>query len=686
MLPYFHASGHFLYAKSAQLYLQDMFGLKERITSKEFEDFVQKGYFTIRRSEKFWSGIWSDMTIEQTLMRSMKSCGGLTHGRGMTDSMLTKWILGMPTNLRVTEKIEEYCDIAYNTSEQHVDGRKSRISRDNQDLQHFVQWLSSHPPFPVFNGIMSISTGLTGGEETNPHNAYDVGVSSMSSYVGNNFASVKFERKKRIKPLGAVMSGVKIRDVVCPVDPEMLFKRISFTKKSQELFKVNFEYELAPYPLSLFDEVGMRKTKKSDLYNAFLPLCDSETVGGDTVYVVDGGFLIHRVVWQQREIFAAILDRYTEYVKKHYKENAIIVFDGYPENVAEKSTKCAERARRLSFSTADIMFDESMPATTSQSKFLSNEKNKSRLIKMLITKLVKEGFVVKQAPEDADMLIVNTAINVSSENESVTIVGEDVDLLVILTALAGLKTNINILKQGKGNTESKLYSPHCMKFGSTIKDNILFLHAFSGSDTTSAFFRQGKLKFLKVLEKHEELQQAASVFKEPSAEPEKLAEAGKAFILQLYGNNECESLQDLRYQCFAKSLNKSRFDLASLPPTDAAARFHSLRTYHQVQKWLGNDLPPTKWGWKLITNGLTPIPTDKDPAPTELLNIISCKCLKGCSTATCSCRKAALKCSMICGSCMGLSCTNSDIILDEEDCDDPIDTSLEHFFSVADKH
>lgn len=54
-----------------------------------------------------------------------------------------------------------------------------------------------------------------------------------------------------------------------------------------------------------------------------------------------------------------------------------------------------------------------------------------------------------------------------------------------------------------------------------------------------------------------------------------------------------------------KSLNKGQFTPASLPPTDAGAWFHSLRTYHQVQKWLGNDLPTTQWGWNGTTNGLT---------------------------------------------------------------------------------
>lgn len=78
MLPFFHSAGQFFYAKTARLYLQDMCNLKERMVSKEFALFTV--LFTIRRSDKFWSGMWTDLTIEQVLMRSMKSQGGLTHG------------------------------------------------------------------------------------------------------------------------------------------------------------------------------------------------------------------------------------------------------------------------------------------------------------------------------------------------------------------------------------------------------------------------------------------------------------------------------------------------------------------------------------------------------------------------------------------------------------------------------
>lgn len=69
---------------------------------------------------------------------------------------------------------------------------------------------------------------------------------------------------------------------------------------------------------------------------------------------------------------------------------------------------------------------------------------------MLITRLTSQEFAVKQTYEDADTLIVNTAIEETSKTNSVTIVEEDVDLLVIMTALAGSKHNIFVLSQGKG--------------------------------------------------------------------------------------------------------------------------------------------------------------------------------------------------------------------------------------------
>lgn len=123
MLPYFHATGRHLYAKCAHLYLRDMLNLDESTRN------ILSTNVAIRRSEKFWSGIWSDMTIEQTLMRSIKSIGGLVHGRSTTENVTNQWILSMPFSLKICEAVEEYANISISTSEQQYNSQYKRYGR-----------------------------------------------------------------------------------------------------------------------------------------------------------------------------------------------------------------------------------------------------------------------------------------------------------------------------------------------------------------------------------------------------------------------------------------------------------------------------------------------------------------------------------------------------------------------------
>ena len=147
MLPHFHASAHLPYAKSAHLYVQQMEELSMKMNAEEYEQLTQKGFFTIRRSDKLWAGIWSDMTIEQVLMRSLKSSGGLTHGRGVTECTLARWVLTLPLCMHVSNAIESFCGETSTNSEQHVILRDSRQVRDEKDLHQLIEWLQAHSPF-----------------------------------------------------------------------------------------------------------------------------------------------------------------------------------------------------------------------------------------------------------------------------------------------------------------------------------------------------------------------------------------------------------------------------------------------------------------------------------------------------------------------------------------------------------
>ncbi|GBN02952.1 hypothetical protein AVEN_94648-1 [Araneus ventricosus] len=214
----------------------------------------------------------------------------------------------------------------------------------------------------------------------------------------------------------------------------------------------------------------------------------------NTFVVVDGGHLLHEVVWQRNMNLEDISKSYLRYLQTLYGSNVAVVFDGYPSDVNGNSAKSAERIRRANLhSSHEIIFNEATCPETSQEQFLANERNKVRLIDFLKKFLQKANVTVKQAIKDADVLIVETAVSVKSQYDNIFVVGEGIDLLVLLTGLAPMKEKLYFRKCGKGRTPVVLYST--TSFKCKFSRMILFIHAFSGCDTSSALFGHGKTKF-----------------------------------------------------------------------------------------------------------------------------------------------------------------------------------------------
>lgn len=143
-----------LYAKSSQLCLQDMDSLHVNMPRNEFEKFTAEGYFTCRSSGKYWCGVWSEMTTEQTLMKNMNSIGGITHGRGFTESVLNKWVFGLPVAHHVCESVEKFSEVQTCSSSQHTELRDSKIANDEEDVEKFVACLRNHNPFIRTEGLV----------------------------------------------------------------------------------------------------------------------------------------------------------------------------------------------------------------------------------------------------------------------------------------------------------------------------------------------------------------------------------------------------------------------------------------------------------------------------------------------------------------------------------------------------
>ena len=120
MFNIFAATGHVHYAKSACLYLQQMMEL-ETDYPWVHKNFTENGYHTIRRSNKFWAGLWSDLIIEQVMIRSLKSRGGITRGRGVTESVRVLWTNTAHRCGAIHEPMTNLTGKKRKSSEQHLE-------------------------------------------------------------------------------------------------------------------------------------------------------------------------------------------------------------------------------------------------------------------------------------------------------------------------------------------------------------------------------------------------------------------------------------------------------------------------------------------------------------------------------------------------------------------------------------
>ena len=238
------------------------------------------------------------------------------------------------------------------------------------------------------------------------------------------------------------------------------------------------KYKLAPTPPSLLDGPTMRKTAKSALADVIETKLTRTDVAPTNCVVVDGCFLLHKVVWPKSCTYQVVLSVYISCVITNYSEGATVAFDGYE---GPASTKMQEQNRRcLKLKTLDVVVDLNLVVSTSQSDCLSNSRNKAMLIKILSRQLQSHGLVVLQAAVDADALIVMTAPKLADNSRPVTVVASDTYILAMLTARTQPKQNIFFVKPGTLGKTDKVFPLQQMqeKVGG-MKNVILFLHAIT---------------------------------------------------------------------------------------------------------------------------------------------------------------------------------------------------------------
>lgn len=119
---------------------------------------------------------------------------------------------------------------------------------------------------------------------------------------------------------------------------------------------------------------------------------------------------------------------------------------------------------------------------------------------MLSEMFTTANILVKQADNGADVLIIETAIEQSNRANTTIVVGEDVDLLILVTVRTPIDKIIYFLKPGKAQVQTKIYSSESLSTFPQCQSHVLLLRAITGCDTTSALFKRGKKAVFKMFE------------------------------------------------------------------------------------------------------------------------------------------------------------------------------------------
>ena len=303
-LTVFAAAGQFNYLRSAHYYLQQMNNLEEKHPDvyRKFLD----GVHVVRRSNQCCARLSSDLVIEQMLMRSLKSTGGLTCGCGMTEDMRNIWTLSAPVTFEYNIAMQDLTNLTYTTSPQHKDSTEARIKRDASDLGKIRIKLAASSPFTSDPTLRNIVNGIVAGPDVNIHDFESVGNKIVEDIIRKSAFIYKFKRKDRAKALGNI-SAVKIAPGRT-IDPPLLFQRFLVVSRSGDLsLEEVLTYELSPYPPALFETRNiLRKADQPQLAQAIRDNAadlSSEalmnSIPKTDCYVLDGGSFLHRLPWKK---------------------------------------------------------------------------------------------------------------------------------------------------------------------------------------------------------------------------------------------------------------------------------------------------------------------------------------------------------------------------------------------------
>ena len=232
------------------------------------KSFNENGYHTIERSKRYYPRLWSYLVIEPVMMKSIKSRGGLTGDRKMSESVRHQWV---DTN-HACDAIHDAMTKITNLSEQYVATGKTRKERDYKHLLTRYEWLSPQSPFDAIDDrLRPIPFGITVPDNESLikcDNTDRIGEAIHKGLNGISLYAEKIKSKSKVQSTDSLYNTVVIKEgKYINLNSTALFIRLTAVACREYDMEKLFKYAMTAIPMSLFKDGIMGKLDKAALPN-----------------------------------------------------------------------------------------------------------------------------------------------------------------------------------------------------------------------------------------------------------------------------------------------------------------------------------------------------------------------------------------------------------------------------------
>ena len=166
------------------------------------------------------------------------------------------------------------------------------------------------------------------------------------------------------------------------------------------------------------------------------------------------------------------------------------------------------------------------------------------MINFLSIKLRRANIEVTNCPGDADSTIAKITLDKSKSTTTIA-VADDIDIAVMLVHHWDSENHLDVyfLQERWDKAWNIKHASLQNKF---TKEHLLFLHAFTGCDTTSSIFGKGKANILDMCTKSESMKEQAEIISCPWSEQSEVGSAAIKVFKIMYGGKKDASLSRMK--------------------------------------------------------------------------------------------------------------------------------------------